>query len=138
MKQRSDYSVASIDRSTDRYFEVITLIKCSQGTQSWALVKECTLVSPKIISQLPDCNTDPTITVTTEPFYSRRSPEASRHHYLDLNGCVSKVGVLHNCSAQGTCKFEFETKRVVHSTTTLEGGSFLLLMRGMGYPPRRS
>lgn len=103
---------------------------------SWAVVKECSLVSPSIVSQLPDCNRHPLIEISTDSFYSRQTN--SKVYYLELNDSVSKVGYTHFCAKKGLCSFSTSDMKVTHSTSTLKGGHWLLLTRAMAYPPRRS
>lgn len=108
----------------------------STSGSTWALVKKCTLISPAHISQLPDTKRSPLIEVITPDFYA--SSSQCPHSYLQMTSGITKVGSIHNCERYGTCSFNATSKNVEHSTTTLQGGNFFLLVRSMGYPPRRS
>ena len=104
--------------------------------RSWAVLKEVELISPSSLSQIPEFNHPLLIDVLTPKFYTPQT--MSGLYYLEMQSSVRKVGVAHNCSADGGCDFSFSTRHVVHSTNTLNGGRFFLLTRSMGYPPRRS
>lgn len=134
-KQRKFITSSFSEDGYPQFFVVGGFYETDSG-RSWAVVKHCSLLSPSLISQLPDCSHSSLIKVATDRFYCPRSKV--RVHYLELNRNVSKVGVLHNCAVDGNCKFTTSTRRLQHSTNTLEGGRFLLLTRSMAYPPRRS
>lgn len=121
--------------SCPTFFVLGGFIRSVSGV-NWALVKRCSLISPSRLGQLPDMNRPPFIEVVTTKFYDTES--MVDHQYLELSNCVRKVGVLHNCSGQGSCQFCSQTRRVVHSRTTLDGCRFFILTRSMAYPPRRS
>lgn len=117
------------------YFKVGGFIQSRTGTK-WALIKQCTLLSPKQLSQLPDLNDAPFVEVLTSDFFTNITN--TKYHYIELSNEVRKVGVMHNCRAQGSCNFSSDTLSVTHSNSTLDAGRFYLLNKRMGYPPRRS
>ena len=113
------------------FFVVGAFIKSTSRMQ-WAVVKQCTFVTPSISAQLPESCT---IQVSTPDFYDNDSP---RWQYLQMVNQVRKVGHFHDCTSDGACEFSNETQRVKHSKTTLNGGLFFLITKQIGYPPRRS
>ena len=96
----------------------------------------CKLQSPSVLGQLPDVNRTPLIEVSTSNLYN--AEEQAGHFFLELNVDVKKVCVIHNCNSKGDCLFSLDQKRVTHCSTTLQSGSFYIITRSMGYPPRRS
>lgn len=118
------------------YFFVIGGFFLSHYGHSWALCKRCELIHPTSVSQLPSTEHVPYLVVNTDRFYDEQ--ESTPHYYLELKSGVTKVGVFHNCEAEGKCNFSTLKKRVEHSHTTIDGGSFFILTRSMAFPPRRS
>ena len=100
---------------------------------SWSVVNKCALCDGEA-KQLPTKQSF--IRVQTTSFYM--STTASTLQFLRLTPNVRKVGFLHDCFVDGGCIFNTTSRSLKHSTTTLEGGTFLLMTRYMGYPPRRS
>lgn len=116
------------------YFAVCAFFKEEDGTQ-WVNVKHCKTSSSAMTEQIPNFNADPLLQVSIPPLHSAGISES---HFFQLNTSIKKVGVLHDCTTSKGCKFSARTKSVIHSTTTVLGGHFFLLIRSMGYPPRRS
>ena len=77
----------------------------------------------------------PLLQVSTVSFYSVLD---DFHQFLKMTSVIRKVGVVHNCSYSNLCHYDNATRRVNHCTTTTAGGSFYLITKWMGYPPRRS
>ncbi len=106
--------------------------------ENFSKAKEISLRQIAFRYLLKVINRTPTIEVATSNFYLEQGEVPTQ--YVELTQNVSKVGVIHHCGAKakGKCKFSSSTRKVVHSTTTLNGGHFFLLTRPMSYPPRRS
>lgn len=116
------------------FFVVGGFIKSRSGIQ-WAIVKQCTLLSPSTLAQLPGKGDSFFTEVSTPNFYD----DGNQPWYcFQMFNQLRKVGYIHNCSANGLCEFSDNTQRVHHSTTTLGEGRFYIISKRMGYPPRRS
>ena len=117
------------------FFTVGGFIKSKSGT-NWAIIKQCKMLSPIRLPQIPDINLPPFVEVQTVGFFNNITD--SPWHYVELSNDVRKVGAVHNCGSHGSCHFSSRTLAVNHSHTTLDAGRFYLLTKRMGYPPRRS
>ena len=103
--------------------------------KAWAIVKPCQLIDTETVPQLPDLSNSGLLQVSTSDFYSVLDYS---HQFIEMTSVVRKVGFIHNCSNSNLCEYNTATRRVTHCTTTTAGGSFLLVTRWMGYPPRKS
>lgn len=115
------------------HFFVVGALLTSSSSTIWACVKPCIRQTGN--NQLPDLTADPIIQVYTSTFYTETT---DAHQMLRLDGSVKKVGVIHDCGSANACVFSADNKAVHHSKTTLDTGTFFLLSRSMGFPPRRS
>ena len=127
----STYITTSGDPS---FFVVGGLVQSSSGI-NWAIVRQCTVLRPATLGQLPENADSMLIEISTKPIYDMQD---NHFQYLQLTDDVRKVGYLHNCTHQNDCVFSFEKQQVNHSSTTLSGSRFFLISKYMGYPPRRS
>ena len=116
------------------YFVVGALIESVTGT-AWASVKQCKKIRQSAARQIPDFSDEPLLEVDIPPFYSEVEPT---FQFIKLTEFVRKVGVVHNCGSGTRCFTTDKSSAVQHAVTTLSGGSFFLLSRAMGFPPRRS
>lgn len=132
--QKDDILLQSCSDGTgDVTFFVVGSVLLTSSNQLFLAVHKCT-TNVAFVPQVPDYTHDLLLHSTTMDFFSLRNIQ--NVSYLRLDKYVRKVEVLHNCNAR--CKFNFENRTVSHSKSTLEGGSFLILSRSLGYPPRRS
>ena len=123
-------------RGVPHYFVLGGFFRLS-SEQCWAVIRECSVLFPGSICQLPRVNQTPVLEVSTTAFYERQDQPV--YKYLSLTSNVIKVGVIHNCSADGgSCDFSTSNNGPIHSSDTLKGGRFFVLTRSMAYPPRRS
>lgn len=115
------------------FFFVVGGFFTDSSGQSWSVVKRCTLPDGEA-KQLPTTTKVSFLRAKTATFYSC----TSSMQFLRLTPHVRKVGFLHDCFLDGGCTFDTSSRTLTHSTTTLAGGTFLLMTRYMCYPPRRS
>lgn len=116
------------------FFVIGSLVKSPCGSV-WASVSQCKQESPNNKSQIPDYKANAFFKVSTSPFY-----ETEVIQLLQLTGSIRKVGVVHDCKNSGCCTrgHSLQNNSFHHSETALTGGSFFLLTRSLGFPPRRS
>lgn len=114
------------------HFLVGGLVKTSVGS-IWLIVKKCRTCQHNNM-QLPDLKRALIMRCILPPFYT--TTQIHDECYLQLDSRVRKVGYIHDCDT--SCSFSASTSTVSHSTTTLQGGTFFLLTRILGYPPHRS
>ena len=127
---------ASVSPKGTPYFFVIGGFIRHSKECSWAIIRPCVLDESATVSQLPmPASSPPFIRITTTPFYTS---SFSTVQFVRLSSVVRKVGCFHNCAAKGQCTFSNRSSFAVHSHSTTDGGSFLLISRSLGYPPRRS
>ena len=114
-------------------FFIIGGILSAPSGEIWLVVKRCDTDFSS--DQIPDYNQPLVLPATWGPFFTNESRLFS---FIRLDYRVRKIDFIHNCSEKRKCNYCLSTRTVAHSTTTLLGGSFFLLTRYSGYPPRRS
>ena len=114
-------------------FYIVGGIVAAPSGDIWLVIKRCGTDFPS--AQLPNYNQPLLVPASWGPFYKGGQRMFS---FLLLDHRVRKIGCIHDCGKLGQCKYCTSTRTVEHSTTTLLGGSFFLLNRYVGYPPRRS
>lgn len=117
------------------FFLIGGFIEDVDGT-NWALVENCTVLSPSSLGQMRDTKLSPFISVRTFSFY--REDTSRQWHFLELSEKVRKVGFIHKCGSASSCDFTSRDTSITHSETTLGGGDFYILNSLLAYPPRRS
>ena len=105
-------------------FYVVGALSVASNGSVWAAVRKCC----DNVAQIPNFVKPSLISATVRGNFGLHSTGAFQ--ILKVDHLVRKIGFLHNCSSTEPCSDR--------CPTPLEGGSFYVFGRNMGYPPRRS
>ena len=115
---------ASEDDFDNLAFYVVGSLAVASNGSTWAAVRRCRAN----VAQIPNFLQPSLVTANIRDSF--RLDSTGDFQVLKLNPRVRKVGFLHNCSSTIPCNDR--------CPTPLDGGSFYIFARNLGYPPRRS